>query len=588
MTFEKAIDTMLHVEFHTDASVIRDDWESIYQNGAEQSFCQSYIYAALASEFARQADAEIKIVTVHEGTEIVAIWPLVVYRQGIVRVLKPLSCGSDEEYSRPLVRYPERADIFAEIYRAIGTFQVDIIKIYNIIEHSPFDVMLANTERSNPMQSVSQLPAYHVTLRPHADWGDFVKTKTTSHWATLRRKYRKLEVEGIAEIGWCKSEADADQVLTWLFETKRRWMLDRGLHTPWLANDLTLQFFRKLAMQVDLTTYPLVSFVKINGVPVAAQVNLISESAFEFFITGYDPAFGHCSPGELLIEWSVKWAFEHRLDFDFRILESAYKKRWSDKVVNCVSREIRLTLLGKAYSKGAANLRRARRLYFRGGQMAGGFLTKVVRGVRRRINNQTAAITDRALDRKNGITTYVPRLKRPPDPNAEVGPYEPLSYAGLRLVEAHIKPVPTDVIYDIGCGMGRISCYFAQLNIAKSIGVEIDAELATIAEANFKTMHGKKAETALFVCDATQHDYSDATIIIMYNPFNVQVMANFLKQVERSLETKPRHIRIVLANPVARAAFVDCNWLAMTDSFEAPYGGHRMGIEIWSNAHSAH
>ena len=565
----------LRSQFSANPGEIEAAWGAIYQGSAEQSFCQSPLYAKLAAEFAVRAGAEVKILTVYDGAELVAVWPLGVYRQGFVLVLKPLSCGSDEEYSRPLLRYPERADVCAEIYRAIISLPVDIIKVYNLIQGSPFDVALP--------QSGSSLPAYHVTLRHHAKWQDFVATKTTSHWATLRRKYRKLQAEGETEIGWCQSVEDADAVLAWLFAIKQQWAAERGLVTPWLSDGVALAFFRQLARQVDLMTYPLISFVKCNSVPVAAQVNLISDSAFEFFITGYDPAYGHCSPGELLIEWSVKWAFDNGKDFDFRILESAYKKRWSDRVVHNVSREIQLTLAGKAYSKGAHSLRRGRRIYSRGTQMAGAFLSKIIRGVRRRIVNQVAAITDRSLDRKNGITTYVPRLKRPPDPTAVVGPYEPLSYAGLRIMEAHLQPKPSDVIYDIGSGMGRISCYFAQCNIAKSIGIEIDEGLAKIAEANNKTLRNRKAELELIVCDATQHDYSDGTIIIMYNPFNVDVMASFLKQLERSVIANPRHIRVVSANPITRKAFDACGWLTLNESFRVPYGGHSMIVELWSN-----
>lgn len=565
--------------FYANPEAIAAAWEALYRSNPDQSFCQSPSYAGLAAEFAVKAGLEVKILTVFEGEDLVTVWPLCIQRQAVVTILKPLSCGSDEEYSRPLVQHPERQDVFAEIFRAIISLRADVIKIYNLVQGSPFDVMLEQSLG----QSGSSLPAYHVTLRQHATWQDFIATKSTSHWATLRRKCRKLQAEGDTEIGWCHTVEDADAVLAWLFTIKQEWASERGLVTPWLTNGVALEFFRQLARKVDLSTYPLISFVKCDGVPIAAQVNLISDTLFEFFITGYDPAYGHCSPGELLIEWSVKWAFDNDKDFDFRILESAYKKRWSDKVIHNVSRDIRLTLAGKAYSNGAHLLRRGRRIYSRGSQMAGAFLSKIIPGVRRRIVNQIAAMTDRSLDRKNGIITYVPRLKSPPDPTAVIGPYDPLSYDALRIIEAHLRPQPSDVIYDIGSGMGRISCYFAQRDIAKSIGIEIDEGLAKIAEANVKTLRYRKAQLELVVCDATQHDYSDGTIIIIYNPFNVDVMANFLKQLERSLVAKPRYLRVVSANPITRKAFDACGWLTLNETFRAPYGGHSMAVEIWSN-----
>ena len=50
-------------EFSANLGEIEAAWDAIYRGSAEQSFCQSPLYAKLAAEFAVRAGAEVKILT---------------------------------------------------------------------------------------------------------------------------------------------------------------------------------------------------------------------------------------------------------------------------------------------------------------------------------------------------------------------------------------------------------------------------------------------------------------------------------------------------------------------------------------------
>ena len=86
----------------------------------------------------------------------------------------------------------------------------------------------------------------------------------------LRKRHKRLEARGHVEFGWCKSTSDAASVLTWLFDNKRRWAESRGLSTPYLMDHQVREFFIALAHRTDLSTNPLVAFVKVDGVPMSA------------------------------------------------------------------------------------------------------------------------------------------------------------------------------------------------------------------------------------------------------------------------------------------------------------------------------
>jgi CelD/BcsL family acetyltransferase involved in cellulose biosynthesis len=108
-------------------------------------------------------------------------------------------------------------------------------------------------------------------------------------------------------------------------------------------DDRVRDFFIALAQRLDLQATPLVAFVKVEGVPVAASVNLVGSKSVEYFITTYEEAFGTYSVGALLVDFMVKWSHAHGRDFDFRPLHGDYKARWA----NCQTwHEKRLILLG--------------------------------------------------------------------------------------------------------------------------------------------------------------------------------------------------------------------------------------------------
>jgi CelD/BcsL family acetyltransferase involved in cellulose biosynthesis len=112
-------------------------------------------------------------------------------------------------------------------------------------------------------------------------------------------------------------------------------------------DDRVRDFFIDLAGRVDLVATPLVFFVKVNGIPVAASVNLAGPRSIEYFITTYDETYAACSVGNLLVDSIVRWAHTSGRDFDFRPFFSTYKERWSNHTTWYESHFVILTLRGR-------------------------------------------------------------------------------------------------------------------------------------------------------------------------------------------------------------------------------------------------
>jgi SAM-dependent methyltransferase len=74
---------------------------------------------------------------------------------------------------------------------------------------------------------------------------------------------------------------------------------------------------------------------------------------------------------------------------------------------------------------------------------------------------------------------------------------------------------PDDVVYDLGCGDGRIVIAAAQKFRARGVGVDIDPALITRAKANAKAA-GVEDRVSFRVQDAMTLDVSEATIVTLY------------------------------------------------------------------------
>ena len=96
------------------------------------------------------------------------------------------------------------------------------------------------------------------------------------------------------------------------------------------------------------------------------------------------------------------------------------------------------------------------------------------------------------------------------------------------------KVGPRDVVYDLGCGDGRIVITAAQKFGARGVGVDIDANLVNQAEANARAA-GVERRVKFLVQDALTVDVSDATVVTLYllSASNVKLRPILTKQLRR-------------------------------------------------------
>lgn len=107
------------------------------------------------------------------------------------------------------------------------------------------------------------------------------------------------------------------------------------------------------------------------------------------------------------------------------------------------------------------------------------------------------------------------RLKVHRQPPARDVPYVPTDEPVVAAMLRFAGVGENDVVYDLGCGDGRIVTAAAKLYGARGVGVDIDPQ--RIAEARERASKARVGHLARFLCQSFfDADFRDATVVMLY------------------------------------------------------------------------
>jgi SAM-dependent methyltransferase len=118
-------------------------------------------------------------------------------------------------------------------------------------------------------------------------------------------------------------------------------------------------------------------------------------------------------------------------------------------------------------------------------------------------------------------------------PATNLAPYVPTPPEVVDRMLSLAKVGPKDVVYDLGCGDGRIVIAAAKKYGARGVGVDIDPVRINESLANARKAGVEKLVT-FKLQDAMQTDVSDATVVTLYllSFANVQLRPILEKQLK--------------------------------------------------------
>jgi SAM-dependent methyltransferase len=112
---------------------------------------------------------------------------------------------------------------------------------------------------------------------------------------------------------------------------------------------------------------------------------------------------------------------------------------------------------------------------------------------------------------------------------------------------------------DLGCGKGRAVLLASTLGFRAVVGVELNPELAKIAEVNREAWQaaGRAVAPIRIVCgDAAEFTLPEGPCLIyLYNPFGAPVLRRLLERIEAQRTARPGRVDVVYQNPEQEAVF---------------------------------
>ena len=110
-----------------------------------------------------------------------------------------------------------------------------------------------------------------------------------------------------------------------------------------------------------------------------------------------------------------------------------------------------------------------------------------------------------------------------------------------------------DVFVDFGCGMGRVVLEAAErYPFRRVVGVELVPRLADAADSLLRRNAGRLRASGWEIVNADAAHYrvpDDVTVTYLYNPFVGETFDSVLEQLRRSVERRPRNVRILYVTP---------------------------------------
>lgn len=139
----------------------------------------------------------------------------------------------------------------------------------------------------------------------------------------------------------------------------------------------------------------------------------------------------------------------------------------------------------------------------------------------------------------------------------------------------YLRPVglkANDVVYDIGCGAGRLLFVAALHGVKRCVGVELSKGLSELARINALKLRLPHPPIEIRQGDASKEDYSDGTVFLFCNPFGAMTLLTVLERIHAGLQTNPRKIRLMYIHPESDhlALFAKCKWMEKTDQKTFP------------------
>jgi CelD/BcsL family acetyltransferase involved in cellulose biosynthesis len=350
------------------------EWQALWQR-CGGAFSESFELCRQAwMHVAKPGGRALAIVVGRRGGELVLVWPLVYLTRFSLRVLRPLGPAMADPTPLLFDRTCVDGGAFEAAWRAlVGAVRPDLAYLTYLEDGCELQAFASSTLRA---RAVDRDVLFVVDVRgKHADWSVFCQARSI---VGSRRKpgqlRRRLERRGKVQVQTVDARLEPqriDALVEFILTHKRDWGERRGKRGEWLYSSDFRAMLSALIKSPEGRTCILV--LELDGQVIAAAVLGCGSTSVAALISAFDPHAGSFSPGHILAEAYVRFAFERGTDLDFGVGSEELKRFWSlDEPKALTSYAVPVTLLGRLAlaARDAASLARVQRRRLRGAAAA--------------------------------------------------------------------------------------------------------------------------------------------------------------------------------------------------------------------------
>lgn len=142
------------------------------------------------------------------------------------------------------------------------------------------------------------------------------------------------------------------------------------------------------------------------------------------------------------------------------------------------------------------------------------------------------------------------------DREPEMVPYQPTPARHIFRLIKLTALTASDVLVDLGCGLGHVSLLVAICTRAQSVGIDLDARY--VERARQCALRLSLNSVTFLQQDVREADLSVGTVFYLYTPFTGSILGSVLRRLRREAAARP--IRICTYGPCTPVVFQE-PWL---------------------------
>lgn len=178
-------------------------------------------------------------------------------------------------------------------------------------------------------------------IRIEGSWKELYETITPKWRSAHRRAARRAEAEGTVEYEIHSPGLAEFTPLMEQFVAVEGESWKARLGTALRTDDRLRAFFEQFGREAARRGFLRLAFLRIGGVPVAAQFSVVYAGRYWLLKIGFDEKYSHCSPGILLMYKVLERAFEDGLgSVEFLGSNESWIHIWSPRLRKYYSRSI--------------------------------------------------------------------------------------------------------------------------------------------------------------------------------------------------------------------------------------------------------